>query len=472
LETAIWWIRRDLRLSDNQALSRAASAADSVVPVFVLDPKLVGSANSSPRRLAFLYQGIKRLDADLRRRGSRLILRRGNPAEVLSKLIRESGAEMIFAEEDFSPYAHQRDFQVGREMPLTLNGGPCVSHPESILTKAGSPYKVFSPYMRAWKAVHQISADQLAAIPKSISTPSDITSENLPDEPGIELDPAFLPGEDYAVNKLQEFMSREIGGIYQYVESRNLPAVQGTAQLSPYLRFGMVSARKCVSAAQAAMRDAPDERSRNNAETWLNELIWREFYFAIMYHFPHVLKHSFQEAMRAIPWRNELSEFSAWRGGRTGYPIVDAAMRQLIATGWMHNRCRMIAASFLVKDLVIDWRWGERFFMKHLLDGDPAANNGGWQWTAGTGTDAAPYFRVINPILQSKKFDPEGSFIRCWIPELAAVPLKFIHTPWEMDASAQQRSGCIIGRDYPYPIVDHGFARERILDIYKQAKQG
>lgn len=471
MRTAIWWIRRDLRLSDNQALSLAISSADWVIPVFVLDPKLVGSANTSPKRLAFLYQGLNELDKDLRKMGSKLIVRRGNPSEVLLNLFRESGAEMIFAEEDFSPYARRRDGQVSEKLPLELVGGSCVSHPESILTKAREPYKVFSPYMRAWKAVHQISADQLAAIPISISTPSAIKGESLQADPGIELDSTFLPGENNALKKIREFSSSETEGIYQYAELRNLLAVLGTARLSPYLRFGMISARQCLSAAQQAMQDAPDERSRKSAETWLNELIWREFYFAILYHFPDVLKHSFREDMRAIPWRNEHSEFSAWSEGRTGYPIVDAAMRQLLATGWMHNRGRMIAASFLVKDLVIDWRWGERFFMQHLLDGDPAANNGGWQWTAGTGTDAAPYFRVFNPVLQGKKFDPEGSFVKHWLPVLGKVPEKLIHTPWMMDAETQQSSGCIIGEDYPYPIVDHGFARERILDIYNQAKQ-
>jgi deoxyribodipyrimidine photo-lyase len=233
----------------------------------------------------------------------------------------------------------------------------------------------------------------------------------------------------------------------------------------------MLSARNCVYAAQQAMKDTSDGQSRKSAEIWLNELIWREFYMAILFHFPNVLKQSFREDLRAIPWRNDPSEFSAWCEGRTGYPIIDAAMRQLLNTGWMHNRGRMIVASFLVKHLMIDWRWGERWFMQNLIDGDPAANNGGWQWTAGTGIDAAPYFRVFNPIIQSKKFDPRGIFIRRWIPELEMVPVKYIHAPWEMHEELQKEIGCVIGVNYPIPLVEHRFARERVIQIYRGTKQ-
>jgi len=471
VDTAIWWIRRDLRLSDNQALTKAISSANSVLPVFVLDPKLIDSPNSSPKRLAFLFKGLAELDVDLRMRGSKLVIRRGEPLEVLSRLVRESGAKQIFAEEDFTPYARKRDSQIASQLSLKLVGGSCVSHPKSLLKMDGTPYKVFTPYMRAWKAHYKFHSVLLAPLPEFILTPAEVTGDRLPGQPGLDVILLFEPGEKAANQKLQEFISSEIGGIYQYADSRNLMGVSGTAQISPYLRFGMLSARQCIYAAQEAMEGSTDEHARKSAETWLNELIWREFYFAILYHFPFVLRQSFRENLRAIPWRNETKEFSAWCDGRTGYPIVDAAMRQLAETGWMHNRGRMITASFLVKDLVIDWRWGERFFMQRLIDGDPAANNGGWQWTAGTGTDAAPYFRVFNPILQGKKFDPEGSFIKRWIPELAAVPVRLIHTPWEMDTKIQQQSGCIIGENYPPPIVDHGFARERILEIYNITKR-
>jgi deoxyribodipyrimidine photo-lyase len=215
------------------------------------------------------------------------------------------------------------------------------------------------------------------------------------------------------------------------------------------------------------MAAADDAAARQGAETWLNELIWREFYTAILYHFPNVLREAFRPELRAIPWSNDPAQFAAWCEGRTGYPIVDAAMHQLVQTGWMHNRARMIVASFLVKDLLIDWRWGERFFMQHLIDGDPAANNGGWQWTAGVGADAAPYFRVFNPTLQAAKFDPDGAYVRRWMPGLDRVPDKHIHAPWLMPLDVQRMAGCVIGQHYPAPIVGHGAARDRVLAAYK-----
>jgi deoxyribodipyrimidine photo-lyase len=237
--------------------------------------------------------------------------------------------------------------------------------------------------------------------------------------------------------------------------------LDGTSALSPYIRFGMLGLRQAVHSAQRAIRWAEDTEGRNGAEVWLNELIWREFYIQILFHFPYVSKTAFNSSLVNIPWQNDGTQFEAWTLGQTGYPIVDAAMRQLRATGWMHNRARMIVASFQVKDLLINWQWGERWFMENLLDGDPAANNGGWQWTAGTGTDAVPYFRIFNPILQSKKFDPHGDYIRRWVPELAHLAADEIHAPWEMKIDI---------RNYPQPIVDHHAARERTLSAYKLSK--
>ena len=271
--------------------------------------------------------------------------------------------------------------------------------------------------------------------------------------------------------RLKVFTDGPHAPVFRYDEERNLPGIQGTSQLSPYLRFGMVSARQMVETAVSAITCATTPTAHKGAETWLSELIWREFYQTILYHFPHVAWGSIRPQYDKIEWRNDPDEFAAWCNGRTGYPIVDAAMRQLSQTGWMHNRARMIVASFLVKHLLIDWRWGERWFMQQLVEGDPAANNGGWQWTAGTGTDAAPYFRIFNPTTQSKKFDADGTYIRHWVPELADIPIQYIHEPSKMPLEVQQQHNFVLGQDYPSPIVDHKFARQRTLDAYKLTKQ-
>jgi deoxyribodipyrimidine photo-lyase len=300
--------------------------------------------------------------------------------------------------------------------------------------------------------------------PEWIPTPADIRSDGIPTSPELSDQIPFQAGEAEAQQRLAAFTEKAIAS---YGDDRNRMDLAGTSGLSPYLRFGMLSARQAASAARQAEAQAAEGGAQRGAETWLNELMWREFYIAILYHFPEVRQTAFRPAMRNLAWLNDAEDFAAWAQGRTGYPVVDAGMRQLQQTGWMHNRARMITASFLTKDLLVDWRWGERHFMQQLIDGDPAANNGGWQWTAGTGTDAAPYFRVFNPVLQSMKFDPEGTYIRRFVPELANVPNEFIHQPWEMAMEQQRQAGCLIGEDYPGPIVDHGMARERALAVYK-----
>jgi deoxyribodipyrimidine photo-lyase len=281
----------------------------------------------------------------------------------------------------------------------------------------------------------------------------------------------FPSGELEAQRRLNQFIEGKDTPVYRYGDLRNRMDLEGTSGLSPYLRFGMLSARWVVNAVLGAEELTFDAKSLKGAETWLDELIWREFYIAILYHFPFVHRTAFRPAMRNILWQNNPGDFEAWVGGNTGYPIVDAAMRQLNQTGWLHNRARMIAASFLTKDLLIDWRWGERYFMQYLIDEDPASNNGGWQWTAGTGTDAAPYFRIFNPILQGKKFDPQGRYVRQFVRELVRVPDEYLHKPWEMPIAMQKMTGCIIGRDYPAPIVDHAIARQRALSLYKQTRK-
>ena len=444
--TAIWWIRRDLRLTDNAALHSALEAG-SVLPVFIIDPAF---DSSSPRRKNFLYEGLHALDKDLRERGSFLVIRKGKTLDVLTQLVKEINADAIFAEEDFTPYARKRDLEIERHLSLHLVNGQTVHHPNAILKSDGTPYTVYTPYSKTWKAKLPIKLELFPA-PERINTPFEIANEKLPP---FKVNPHFPAGEKEASVRLEEFLFKKI---YSYSEDRNRMDLDGTSSLSPYLRFGMIGLRQAVSAA----RQAAAEKRGVGAEVWLNELIWREFYIQILYHFPYVSKTAFNKSLANIPWRNNASEFEAWKRGETGVPVVDAAMRQLKEIGWMHNRARMIVASYLVKDLLIDWRWGEAWFMENLLDGDIAANNGGWQWTAGTGTDAAPYFRVFNPVLQSTKFDPNGDYIRKWIPELRGVDTKNIHAPWEKGIK-------VMG--YPErPIIERD--KDRTLQAYKLSKE-
>ena len=463
MRTALWWIRRDLRLSDNQALAAALSHAGQVLPVFVLDPQLLSSPYIAEKRLAFLYQGLHALGKDLYQRGSTLVVRSGDPIRVLTELIHEVSAEGIFAEADYSPYARRRDQSVARVLPLHLTPGLTVHSPEALLKPDGAPYTVFTPFSKTW--LRRPWPGIPLPDPKHIPGPESVNEVRIPITPLPAPEFPFQAGESEAQRRLAAFTSQAIS---RYGDDRNRLDLMGTSGLSPYLRFGMLSARQAVAAARQAEAQAVDAASCRAAQTWLNELIWREFYIAILYYYPFVRQAAFRPALRDLPWVNNPEQFSAWAQGLTGYPIVDAAMRQLLQAGWMHNRARMITASFLTKDLLVDWRWGERHFMQHLVDGDPAANNGGWQWTAGTGTDAAPYYRIFNPVLQSQKFDPHGQFIRRFVPELANVPGEYIHEPWKMPLDIQRLVGCVVGIDYPAPLVEHAWARLRALEIYRR----
>lgn len=466
--TAIWWIRRDLRLGDNPALE-AARSVGSVIPVFILDPHLVSHARASTRRTSFLLAGLRHLDADLRQRGSRLIVRQGDPAAVLADLRAETGARLIAAEQGYSPYSAKRDAQVASNLPLLLMPGLTVHPPDRVVRKDARPFTVFTPFSRAWKALPLPGPADLIPAPERLNTPDWVGSLPLPE--AAEQHPEFPAGEGEALRRLEAFCALGSGHLERYAIDRNLPAVEGTSRLSPYLRFGMISARQAVVTALRAAEAAASSEERRGAETWLAQLIWREFFISILFAFPHARRHALRPDLRDVRWLNDRDLFKAWCRGETGYPIVDAAMRQLSATGWMHNRARMLSASFLVKHLLIDWRWGERWFLQNLLDGDLAANNGGWQWVAGTGTDAAPYFRIFNPVLQGLKFDPEGSYIRRWVPELQPLPASSIHSPWKLPESEQKRLGVRIGKDYPAPLVDLNSARQRTLAAYAAARK-
>jgi deoxyribodipyrimidine photo-lyase len=325
------------------------------------------------------------------------------------------------------------------------------------------PFTVFGAFRRAWKALPLPTSEGLLPAPLALPSPSALECEPLPQ---VESPPGFPAGETEAQRRLDAFLG---GPVHHYDSGRNRLDQDGTSALSPYLRFGMLSARTAVVKAYQARDAARAAEGREAIEAWIDELIWRDFYIAVLSHFPHLARDAFRPSMDRICWENDAALLDAWKSGRTGYPVVDAAMRQLLQSGWMHNRARMIVASFLTKDLLMDWRLGERWFRQNLIDGDPAANIGGWQWTAGTGTDAAPYFRVFNPVLQGAKFDPQGAFVRRYVPELANVPAAFIHRPWKMPLERQAELGCIIGRDYPVPVVEHAWARERALLAYRTA---
>jgi deoxyribodipyrimidine photo-lyase len=461
-DLALWWIRRDLRLRDNPALAVALEGGRAVLPVFVLDERLL--RRPAPARQAFLFEGLRRLESDLRARGGQLVVRRGPPEEALAGLMAESGATAVYALEDASPYAIQRDARVAARLPLHLLPGITV-HPLGLVRKPdGGPYSTYSGFRRAWLALPFPSGDAPAGLSHFPTLPA-FACEPIPQvEAGKRALDTFPPGEEEAQRRLERFCDT---AIYAYHEDRNRLDLEGTSGLSPYLRFGMLSARQSARGARLAMERRGTDDARRGPQAWLDELIWREFYLQILLRFPEVLKGAFQARFTRLPWRDDPQGLRAWQEGLTGYPAVDAGMRQLQASGWMHNRARMLVASFLAKDLLIDWREGEAWFMRCLVDGDPAANNGGWQWAAGTGSDAAPYFRIFNPVLQGEKFDPLGDYVRRWVPELVRVPRAFVQRPWEMPEEEQRRAGCRIGRDYPAPIVDHGLARQRALAAYR-----
>lgn len=452
----IHWFRRDLRLDDNAALQAALNSGAPVIPLFIFDPILLDGPRFSEVRMAFLLGALRSLDDRLQQRGSRLMIRRGHPISALREVIEQTGAQALYFNRDYTPYARHRDALAEAELSIAVYGYDdlVLLPPGTVLKADGNPYTVYTPFMKQWKL-----------LPKpDVADGADgkfarVEVENW--QPEQHWNGVLPPvSERAAYDRLANFLK---GPVYQYSDTRNNLTpdpfdTMDTSCLSPYLRFGLLSPRQVYRGARDAYARTTHYHHQRSVEVWVNELIWREFYVHIMYHFPHVDRGNFRTSYDALAWHDEPGEFEAWQQGMTGYPVVDAAMRQLRAIGWMPNRARMIAASFLTKDLLIDWRRGERHFMNWLIDGDPAANNGGWQWTAGTGTDAQPYFRIFNPVIQSKKFDPQGAYIRRWVPELERVPDVFIHEPWKMPEPPTH---------YPPPIVDHQAARERAISVYK-----
>jgi len=461
MRRVIWWVRRDLRLTDNITLHYALREAASVIPVFVLDPCLLNSDKLAPARKQFLFDSLADLDARLRDRGGRLIVRRGDPARELARLARETQSDAVYFHRDYTPYARARDARVVNALGalgvrVEAFDDNYLAAPEQVLKDDGTPYTVFTRFRLRFE--ERVIVPNRYATRGDLNTPRDIASLDLP---RVEREHRFARGGETEGLKLARAFLRRADGLRAYRDTRDFPARDATSHLSPHLHFGTVSVRELVRAAREADAGA-------DGKTWLDELVWREFYAYVLWHFPYAARGAFRRAYATIAWENDAEKFAAWCAGRTGYPIVDAAMRQLNATDWMHNRARMIVASFLTKDLLIDWRWGEKYFLQHLIDGDIASNNGGWQWAAGTGTDAQPFFRIFNPVLQGARFDPDGAYVKRWVPELARVPAKYIHTPWRMPADVARRARVEIGRDYPAPIVEHAVQRERAVALYRQ----
>lgn len=466
----LFWFRRDLRLSDNTALNAALESGSPIIPLFIFDEAVYNSRWASPPRLCFMLKALHALDASLREEGSRLLIGQGDPREVLPQLVETSGAVGLYLNRDYTPYARKRDAEVeaALSIPVHAYDDAALLPPGAVLKSDGTPFTVFTPFKKRWLLIPKMAvAAHTKAHPfrqaEGFEYPPVPDLADLGFEPTIAVPEAT---EAEALRRLDEFLG---GRAYDYAEGRNRLAAENSDDtrpsssfLSPYLRFGLLSPRQAYWGAREAYQQAQDAGGRESLETWVSELVWRDFYMHILYHFPHVLKGSFRPEYDKLDWRHAPEDLQAWKEGRTGYPVVDAAMRQLQAMGWMPNRARMIVASFLTKDLLIDWREGERHFMQWLIDGDPAANNGGWQWSAGTGTDAQPYFRIFNPVAQSEKFDPDGRYIRRWIPELRDVPADYIHAPWEMPRPPAR---------YAHPIIDHIFARERTLAAFKAVRE-
>lgn len=428
-DLAIFWFRRDLRLADNAGLYHALKNHKQVLPVFIFDTEILGQLqNKEDKRVDFIHQVLLSLQKELTDLGSSLLVLEGKPIDIYQKLLTEYQLSAVYTNHDYEPYANDRDEAVGNLLKkhgvdFKTFKDQVIFERNEVVKNDGSPYTVFTPYSNRWKSL--LSDFYLKPYPtkrylKNLIQLQPFTTPSLKvigfEKTGFEFHP---PKTDDTI-------------ITEYKEKRDYPAIAGTTRLSLHLRFGTISIRELAT------------KANELSGTWLNELIWREFYMMILHHFPHVVTGSFKKQYDNIKWRNNEEEFKAWCSGKTGYPIVDAGMRELNTTGFMHNRVRMITASFLTKHLLIDWSWGEAYFAEKLLDYDLSANNGGWQWAAGSGCDAAPYFRIFNPYEQTKKFDSELKYIRKWVPEFQEF-------------------------SYPQPIVDHKFARERVLKVYKNA---
>ena len=476
MTTAIVWFRRDFRLSDNPALTEALLTCERVVPLYVHAPEEDGRWAPSSASRWWLHHSLRALDDSLRKRGSCLIIRRGPSLETLRAIVGQTGAERIYWNRLYEPELIARDTETKRA--LRSDGLIVESSNSALLHEPWTikPYKVFTPY---WTAVQRLDLQQTPLPAPKALPPLPARFETLPPEalrllPTIPWDSGlkenWQAGENAAQRRLQNFIASALAG---YAEKRDRPDYAGTSRLSPHLHFGEIGPRQIVHAIRihTGAHESPTGILKN-AESYLRELVWREFAHHLLYHFPRTTEYPLDERFARFPWAAEYTEaLTAWRKGMTGFPIVDAGMRELWHSGWMHNRVRMMVASFLTKNLRISWLEGARWFWDTLVDADLANNTLGWQWTAGCGADAAPYFRIFNPVLQGERFDPNGDYVRRWIPELARLPASHIHRPWQAPSALLQNSGVDLGETYPRPIVDLRISREQALAAFQVIKR-
>jgi len=471
---SIVWFRRDLRLADNPALDAAVKLGGKVIPLFVWAPEEEGAWAPGGASKWWLHHSLVDLSNNLAEVGAPLVVRQGNSLAMLREVAKEVGATHLFWNRLYEPEIIKRDTQIKKELSeagLTVvsSNGALLIEPWELLNQSGKPFQVFTPY---WRAVQKI-----LEVPESLLAPTKISGiklagleiQDLKLLPNIRWDRGLMeewkPGESFVHEALAEFIQKRIG---DYKTGRDIPSIIGTSRLSPRLHFGEVSPRQIWNETQAALRRKGGTITSEGAETYLREIGWREFAHQLLFHFPHTPERPLRENFKVFPWISDSEGLAAWKKGVTGYPIVDAGMRELWHTGWMHNRVRMIVSSFLVKDLLISWNEGASWFWDTLVDASLANNTLGWQWSGGCGADAAPFFRIFNPTSQGEKFDPQGLYVRKWIPELTEMPDKWLHCPWEApEAIARQVK---LGEAYPYPIVNHKEARDRALMAFEKVK--
>lgn len=466
MSTAIVWFQRDLRLNDNPALA-AAGRAERIVPLFCFEDGLWKGRHASPNRNAYLLASLRELDEMLNKAGSRLFYRSGDPALVLAELAAETEAEAVHINRDYTAHARARERRV--RTALAVSGTELVAHNgiacaeiEELETGSGGPYRVFTPFYKSWDAERR---RRPAGRPRSLRSPSSLSKGRPPSEATMgvnaqakRLAAGFGTGEHAA----RRAMRRALAGSDDYGRVRDLPAEDATTKLSPQLHFGTISAREL----EALLL----ERDTEGAAALRRQIAWRDFWLNVIGRFGANRDLEFDERMRGMRWRRSKLDLDAWKHGRTGVPWIDAGMRQLLAEGWMHNRVRMAVASYLTKNLLLDWRHGEAHFMRHLLDGDEAQNNGNWQWAASVGADAQPYFRIFNPVRQQRRFDPDGIYVRRWLPELAELPDRYLAAPWEAPGQVLAEAGVELGSDYPEPLVDLGESRAEAISRFRDQR--